>query len=172
MQDARHAHATVRSRSFCMLNVAYFHVGDFEISRTAPEPCVCHCWSIAKWSTGLPRRMYIKARIPSWHGIVVGIVTWFVNRLSLCISPSKLPSDLTSRRWWCSNLGRYLPGSLDCPGRPPGVDVVLDYETYRSRRFASKSSRDVRIVCPRPNRFRKVVRQLTKTEFTVAGWTE
>lgn len=31
------------SRSFCILNVAYFHVGDIEISRTATEPCVCHC---------------------------------------------------------------------------------------------------------------------------------
>jgi len=26
-----------------MLNVAYFDVGDVEISRTATEPCVCHC---------------------------------------------------------------------------------------------------------------------------------
>jgi hypothetical protein len=43
MQDARHAFATVASISFCILNAANFRVGDVEISRTAPEPCVCHC---------------------------------------------------------------------------------------------------------------------------------
>lgn len=45
MQDALHAHVrvTVASRSFCMLNVACFCVGDVEISRTSsPEPCVGH----------------------------------------------------------------------------------------------------------------------------------
>jgi hypothetical protein len=41
----------------------------------------------------------------------------------------------------------------------PGVDIILDYETDRARRFAS-------------NRFRKDVRQLTKTELIVAGGME
>jgi hypothetical protein len=41
----------------------------------------------------------------------------------------------------------------------PGVDIILDYETDRARRFGS-------------NRFRKHVRQLTKTELTLAGGTE
>jgi hypothetical protein len=38
----------------------------------------------------------------------------------------------------------------------PGVDIILDYETDRARRFAS-------------NRFRKDFRQPTKTELIVAG---
>jgi len=47
-------------------------------------------------------------------------------------------------------------GFVGLSRQTPGFDVILDHETDHSRRFAS-------------NRFRKDVRQLTKTELIVAG---